>query len=63
MNNEQMELGFTGKTNVNLNKRQQRLQRASWWFGRMRDVVDRAIDWNPSLPGRPEQIYLISRRS
>ena len=35
-----------------------RLTRANWWFQRMRQLVDRAIDWQPALPARPEQIWL-----
>jgi hypothetical protein len=29
-----------------------------WWFQRMRQVVDRAFDWQPAPPPRPEQIWL-----
>ena len=28
-----------------------------WWFERMRQIVDRAFDWQPAPPPRPEQIY------
>jgi hypothetical protein len=28
-----------------------------WWFERMRQVVDRAFDWQPAPPPRPEQIW------
>ena len=28
-----------------------------WWFQRMRQIVDRAFDWQPAPPPRPEQIY------
>ena len=27
-----------------------------WWFQRMRQIVDRAMDWQPAPPPRPEQI-------
>jgi hypothetical protein len=41
-----------------LPRRQRRLTRAQWWFQRMRQVVDRAMDWQPVPPSRPEQLCL-----
>ena len=38
-------------------RRQKRLNRAHWWFERMRQVVDRAMDWRPAPPPRPEQMW------
>ncbi|MCX6922651.1 MAG: hypothetical protein NT154_05465, partial [Verrucomicrobia bacterium] len=29
-----------------------------WWFERMRQIVDRAFDWQPAQMPRPEQIWL-----
>jgi hypothetical protein len=56
--NEQMELGL-GKARVcnSTNRRQRRLGRANWWFQQMREVVDKALDWQPAPPARPEQIW------
>jgi hypothetical protein len=34
-----------------------RPSRASWWFQRMRQIVDQACDWQPALVPRPEQIW------
>jgi hypothetical protein len=34
-------------------------RRAQWWFRRMRQIVDSALDWEP--PPRPEQILLPSK--
>jgi hypothetical protein len=34
-----------------------RAPRALWWFDRMRQIVDRAMDWPPAPPRRPEQIW------
>jgi hypothetical protein len=34
-----------------------RAGRASWWFARMRQVVDSARGWHPTLTPRPEQIW------
>ncbi len=30
-------------------------RRAQWWFRRMRQIVDCALDWEPAPPPRPEQ--------
>ena len=30
---------------------------SGWWFRRMRQIVDRAFDWQPAPPPRPEQIW------
>ena len=55
----QMELGFkNSRCPLPLSRRQQRLSRASWWFNRMRKVVDRAFDWKVTPAARPEQIWL-----
>jgi len=56
--NEQMELVLS-KTNAckSANRSQRRLSRANWWFQQMREVVDKAVDWQPARPARPEQIY------
>jgi hypothetical protein len=58
MMNQQMELGF-GRARLcpSLTRRERRLNRAQWWFQRMRRVVDRAFDWRPDPPPRPEQIW------
>jgi len=55
----QLELGLgnAGQLLV-ITKRQKRLSRANWWFQRMRQVVDRAFDWQPTQAPRPEQIWL-----
>jgi hypothetical protein len=31
--------------------------RARWWFARMREVVDQAVDWQPVSKPRPEQTW------
>jgi hypothetical protein len=38
-------------------------QLATWWFRRMREVVDRAVDWKPAQRPRPEQIWLPNTRA
>lgn len=55
----QLELGFSkGGQRLVLTQRQRRLSRAHWWFDRMRQVVDRAFDWQSDPAPRPEQIWL-----
>jgi hypothetical protein len=56
--NEQMELEI-GKARAcrSAKRPQRRLSRANWWFQQMREVVERAVDWQPAPPARPEQIY------
>ena len=56
---EQMELGINrAQVGASTRRRQQRLVRARWWFNRMRDVVDQAIDWSANSPKNSEQILL-----
>jgi len=59
MTNMQMELGFGGaKVTAHAGRREGRIQRAAWWFAHMRQLVDRAVDWQPAGEPRPEQIWL-----
>ena len=59
MTNEQMELGFGGvKLAAAPGRRETRIQRAAWWFARMREAVNNAMDWQPAIEPRPEQIWL-----
>jgi hypothetical protein len=58
MTNAQMELGFETFAGGQTPGRRQRSQgRAGWWFERMRQLVDRAFDWQPAQAPRPEQIW------
>ena len=50
----QLELGFA-TTCPPAGYRPRRLARANWWFQVMRQLVDRATDWQPAIPARPEQ--------
>lgn len=56
----QMELGLGSKTarRKALTRRQNRLQRAQWWFKEMRRVVNGAMDWSKVPNARPEQVYI-----
>ena len=57
MINRQMELGL-GSVRANTSAHRNRRARAAWWFGQMRDVVNRALDWQPTPEPPPEQIWL-----
>jgi hypothetical protein len=52
---EQLELTMNKDRRCLRNIRQERRQRARWWFSKMRQVVDLAIPPRPRLHARPEQ--------
>ena len=56
MFNGQLEMSFDQTVQFGA-RRQRRLSRAQWWFQRMRQIVERATDWHPCPPPRPEQIW------
>ncbi len=59
MMTEQMELSLSNvRACQSASRRQRRLNRANWWFAQMRQVVDRAFDWQPAPEPRPEQIWI-----
>jgi hypothetical protein len=61
---DQMELSLTGKAaRRGRQARQNRRQRAQWWFARMRRVVDSAMEWRSVPPARPEQVYMSLSRN
>jgi hypothetical protein len=61
----QLELSFGSRRNGgpdecpprSLTRRQRRGGRAGWWFERMRQIVERAADWEPAPLARPEQTW------
>jgi hypothetical protein len=57
-----MELRMNANRAGIVNIRQQRLSRARWWFGKMRQVVDLALPVQPAASPRPEQTYLELRQ-
>jgi hypothetical protein len=58
MTNEQLELGYSDtKSLVPASRRGGRALRAAWWFGRMRHVVQSAVDWQTVPEPRPEQVW------
>lgn len=64
MDKQQLEMSLAGEKQLRLpTPGQRRRHRARWWFSQMRSVVDRALDWEPAPPARPEQIYLILARN
>ena len=59
MRNEQIEMNFGDrKPACDATRHQRRRVRTQWWFQQMRLAVDRAVDWSPAPPARPEQTYI-----
>ena len=59
--NDQLELNLDGSSQrlpSRLRKRQP--GRAQWWFHRMHEIVENALDWEPPPPPRPVQTGLPS---
>jgi hypothetical protein len=55
----QLELGLNGVPRApRITRRENRLARAAWWFGKMREAVNNAMDWPPTGQPRPEQTFL-----
>jgi len=55
---DQMELGIeNAKLCPSIVRREQRVKRARWWFDRMRQVVEQAVERRPAPEPRPEQIW------
>ena len=56
---KQLELGFNGlPPHAHAAGREGRIARADWWFNRMRNIVEQAMDWNATAEPRPEQIWM-----
>jgi hypothetical protein len=53
----QLELSLVGKRNVRSNRARRRMPTARWWFEKMHQAVDHALDWTTPA-ARPQQIYL-----
>jgi hypothetical protein len=57
--NEQLELGLNaGQRAARVARRENRMARATWWFNKMREVVNGTMDWPPTDAPRPEQTFL-----
>ena len=57
--NEQLELAFNGlPPQTNTPRREGRIARANWWFAKMREAVENAMDWQTANQPRPEQIWM-----
>ena len=55
----QLELGFNSiRPRPGATRREGRIARAGWWFSQMRDIVERAMDWETAGEPRPEQIWI-----
>ena len=53
----QLELTLPNRNREHGANRRQHGNRAQWWFNRMREVVDAALEWQPAPAGRPEQLH------
>lgn len=58
----QMELTLATTKVATSNNRPLRTRRAGWWFGQMRQVVNRATDWKPRATPPRHQVYLALHR-
>ena len=62
-NQKQMELELAGANRCPRRaQRERRLNRANWWFSQMRQVVDRALDFEPAPRFQTQQILLPETR-
>lgn len=58
MFDQQMELGIeNAKLCPSVIRREHRAKRARWWFDRMRQIVEQAVDRRPAPEPRPEQVW------
>ena len=58
----QMELGLERRAAASRAAQRQRArERAQWWFGHMRRVVNMAMEWKPEPGERSEQLFLSTR--
>jgi len=60
MNDTQLELslGSVLRAQSPRGARRPNKHTTGWWFQQMRQIVDRAFDWQPAPPPPPEQIWL-----
>ena len=56
--NQQLELGFNGLPRARRRRTRRTVARANWWFARMRNIVEQAMDWSAAAEPRPEQIWI-----
>jgi hypothetical protein len=58
--NEQLELGLNPDScrGANVAQHGGRIARAGWWFTQMREIVERAMDWQSAGQPPSEQIWI-----
>lgn len=57
--NEQLELGFNGmQRRISGRRRERRVARARWWFAKMREAVENAMNQQNGSQPRPQQIWM-----
>jgi len=57
MTNQQIEMALNAGAVQAANRRQRRMNRANWWFARMRQSVEREPEWTPEPRTRHQQIW------
>ena len=63
MNVTQLELELNTRHHRPRHPRQRaRVARAQWWFARMHQAVENAVDWRANTPAPAEQIWLTGAR-
>jgi hypothetical protein len=56
--NAQLELGFNATQSRIYGRPRTRVTRAQWWFAKMREAVENAVNWQNGPPPPPEQIWM-----
>jgi len=56
----ELSLGSVQRSQVQRGNRRPDRHTPGWWFRQMRQIVDRAFDWEPAPAPRPEQIWFSS---
>ena len=60
--NQQLELGFNGTQSRIFGRPRMRSLQAKWWFAKMREAVEDAVNWQKEVQARPEQIWMPETR-
>jgi hypothetical protein len=56
--NQQLELGFNATQTRIYGRPRTRVTRAQWWFAKMREAVENAVNWQNETASHPEQIWM-----
>jgi hypothetical protein len=56
--NQQLELGFNATQSRIYGRPRTRVTRAQWWFARMREAVENAVNWPNAAQPQTEQVWM-----